>query len=127
MPNVYGLGSCVRFPLAVGPGARRIGPPDLTLAVPARARHHLFLGFFLAGLSDPCAHRPPWHPPSKRLSASGRSLVWPHALLVCANAFVVFKRIADACRSLLDRDGGIVAAGFECMAARSSCGLLRMF
>ena len=42
MAELHGLGSCVRHPLAIRHGARRVGPPDSTLALPARPRPHLF-------------------------------------------------------------------------------------
>src|SRR5579863_1162359 len=127
MPDVHGLGSCIRRPLAVGLGTWRVGSPDSTLALSARSGPYLFLGLLLPDLPDPRADRPRRHPARKRLSASGSAFAWPRTLLVCANAVVVFERAADADVSLLGRHGGIAAARFECLAPWNAGNLFRMF
>ena len=87
-----------------------------------------FSAFLLADLSDSRAYRSRGNPPGKRLSAGGSAFVWPRPLLVCANTCCGFQADSQMLvGSLLGRDGGIAAAGFECVAARSAGSLLRMF
>src|SRR5437660_6498930 len=126
MADVHGLGSCVRHPLAVRLGAWPHGPPDSSLALPSRARPHLFFCIFLAGVSDPWAHRSPRDPPGKRISAGGGALVGPHSLLVRANAALVFGRLADANSSVLGGHGGIAIVNFQCVAAPNARDLFRV-
>src|SRR5947208_13480708 len=126
MADVHGLGSCVRHPLAVRLGAWPRGPLDYSLALPSRARTHLLFCMFLAAVSDPWAHRSQRNSPGRRISACGGALVGPHALLVCANVALVFRRLADANSSVLGGHGGISTGSVQCVAARNAPDLSRV-
>src|SRR6266498_1866782 len=107
--------------------ARSTGPPDATLAFPARARHHLLFRILLAHISDPGTHRPSgdfarWKLSSNRCPIP-RTLA---AILVCADFALVLKRIGHAEFAVLGGSDRLGTAGAQSVAARNARGLLRL-
>lgn len=113
--------------LAVRFGTRRCGPPTPPLAFSARSRAYLLFGVFLAGLSNSRIDWAARNPPRRRILAGIGRAVRACRLLVCANAAMVFERLAHADGNLLGGHDRLVASGVEFVAAWHAGDLFRVF
>src|SRR5256885_16581184 len=95
------LVTCVRIAMAVWPRTWRFRPPDSALDIFARAGPDFLLGIFLAAAAISRIDWAARDSSRRRIPASTPQTFWPHGLLVCAIAVVVFGQRAVAHGNLL--------------------------
>src|SRR5271169_5414163 len=119
--TAHGLAFSLLDRLALWDATRRQRASGSAVAVSSSAGRHLFLGIFLAGLSDPRSDRTSRNSSRRRLSSGCRTITRALAKsLVLAHDSLVVKRERHVERAVLGRPGSVAAARVELLAARDA-------
>src|SRR5271165_6411794 len=107
-------------------GIRTTRPVYPALAFSARTRRHLFFSLLFAAIPDPRPYRSGWCAARSPIPCSCRTLIACVAVLVRADAPVVFVRQCHAHGHLLDRTRGLRRRSAQSMATSELLYLFRL-